>query len=395
MDDIVWTAAGAAVVFVVTYFLARRSGRARDLKVEKPEGARVSLAPDSARASLAPDSGRASFAPIPTSAASQPTIPQRTSAAPPSAPAKVAAKAAPTASGLPSLDISLPNLSFEEDADVEPTRVGEQSRVPPTTPIVYDADAEVDEETQPRPLILVTASAQTDKGIRRKRNEDSVLVAEDKDLFVVADGMGGYSGGQIASQLAVQTIASTFSAKHLAGPRIETIPPRASELALAIQKANDAILATAKTDSVLEGMGTTVCAAHFSKHKQRLYIGHVGDSRIYRYRDARLQQMTSDHTMKDFGVEGDGSAHLSRAVGVWPTVSIDIILGKPRVGDLYLLCSDGLTKMVSDERIEEILRTHAPSRAVEELVKAANEQGGKDNISVIVIRVDSPRSAAA
>ena len=101
--------------------------------------------------------------------------------------------------------------------------------------------------------------------------------------------------------------------------------------------------------------------------------------------------MTSDHTMQSLGVEGESAGHLSRAVGVWPVVPIDIVLGKPQPGDVYLLCSDGLSKMVRDAQIEDLLKSSAtPEIAAESLVKAANDHGGKDNITVIVVRVDDP-----
>jgi serine/threonine protein phosphatase PrpC len=292
----------------------------------------------------------------------------------------------------------LPKLSFEEDADIEPTYVGQSPKLlsPPTTKIVYDEDAASDDEpTAQHPLILVHARAQSDKGVRRRRNEDSVLVLDGDHIFAVADGMGGYRGGEIASKLAVTTLERAFTTKNFEGPAHDSIPRRASELARAIQMANTAILDHANSDKLLAGMGTTICAARFSENKQRLYIGHVGDSRVYCFRDGTLTRMTSDHTMADLGVTGDGAAHLSRAVGVWPTVPIDIILGKPRAGDVYVLCSDGLTKMVSDADIERVLAAHRPEVAVEELVRLANENGGKDNISVVIVRVDDPTSSSA
>lgn len=296
----------------------------------------------------------------------------------------------------PPASMSLPSLDFEEDRDVEPTLVGAAAKKrttysPPTQRIVYDEDAAIDEPTHPGALILVTATAQTDRGVRRKRNEDSLLAKAEQGIFVVADGMGGYRGGEIASDLAVTTIERAFSTKHFDGPAHDTIPPRASELARAIQMANEAIFEKASTDNKLEGMGTTVCAARFSTNKQRLYIGHVGDSRAYCLRDGKLRQMTSDHTMKELGVSGEGAAHLSRAVGVWPVVPVDIVLGKPQPHDVYLLCSDGLSKMVDDETIERTLRDNAdPQAAANKLIELANERGGKDNVTVIVVRVDDP-----
>jgi PPM family protein phosphatase len=258
----------------------------------------------------------------------------------------------------------LPKIAYAEDADVEPTLVGagaqdpqkaRASYSPPTQKIVYDEDAANEEPTHSGALILVTATAQTDKGNRRKRNEDSLLAREDHGLFVVADGMGGYHGGEIASKLAVNTIERAFSTKSFDGPEHDSIPPRASELARAIQMANEAIFEKAAEDKQLEGMGTTICAARFSANKQRVYIGHVGDSRVYRMRKGKLRQMTSDHTMEELGVQGAGAAHLSRAVGIWPVVPIDIVLGKPQPGDIYLLCSDGLSKMVNDDVIGSLL----------------------------------------
>ena len=331
---------------------------------------------------------------------------QRSAAKAAAAPATPATTAKPAAAGggagatraAPSA-AELPKIAYDEDADVEPTLVGAEgpqqrarpSFSPPTQKIVYDDDAAEDEPTHSGALILVTATAQTDKGNRRKRNEDSLLANEDHGIFVVADGMGGYRGGEIASQLAVTTIERAFSTKNFDGPAHDTIPPRASELARAIQMANEAIFEKASSDKLLEGMGTTICAARFSPNKQRLYIGHVGDSRVYRMRDGKLRQMTSDHTMGDLGVSGAGAAHLSRAVGIWPVVPIDIVLGKPQPGDIYLLCSDGLSKMVTDADIESMLqKSSAPEVAVDTLIKAANEHGGKDNVTVIVVRVDDP-----
>ena len=310
------------------------------------------------------------------------------------APAPAPAAAAPASNGG-----LLPKIDYEEDESVEPTKLEQRATgalAPPMQRIVYDEDAAVDEPTHPNALILVTATGQSDKGKRRKRNEDSVLAREEDGLFVVADGMGGYNGGEIASKLAVETIDHAFAEQEFAGPADDAVPRRASELARAIQMANEAIFQRAGTDKLLEGMGTTICAARFSPTKQRVYVGHVGDSRIYVFRDGVLKQMTSDHTMESMGVAGAAAGHLSRAVGVWPVVPVDIVLGKPRPGDLYVLCSDGLSKMVSDDVIQRILASsESPKAAVEKLIDEANERGGKDNVSVIVVRVDEPTGRAA
>jgi protein phosphatase len=352
--------------------------------------------PQSDRRSPEPEPAPAAPAPAPAPAAAPPPVVVVASSSPrlaPSSSPKVAPPARAQAQSRPSLD--LPNVLYEEDEDVDPTLVGATKAAvapvqPPTNRIVYDEDAAPDEPTHAGDLILLTATAQTDKGLRRKRNEDSLLVLEEEGLFVVADGMGGYNGGEIASSLAVETIGRAFSSKSFAGEAHATIPWRASELARAIQMANDAIFSKAQGEPRLKGMGTTICAARFAPRKQRLYIGHVGDSRMYRLRGSTFEQITKDHTMRDFGVTGEGSSHLSRAVGVWPTVPIDVIIGKPLPGDVYVLCSDGLTKMIPDAELRKILIASAKSSAeeiVQQLVARANEAGGKDNITVILIQV--------
>jgi PPM family protein phosphatase len=292
----------------------------------------------------------------------------------------------------------LPKISYEEDsADLDLTKIaaadGPASSPPQALRIVYDEEAAIDEPTHSGALILVTATAQTDPGKRRRRNEDSLLADEANGIFVVADGMGGYRGGEIASKLAVTTIERAFSDGNFELPANNQIPRRAGELASAIQMANEEVLRRASTDRQLEGMGTTVCAARFSPNKQRVYVGHVGDSRAYCLRDGEFRQMTSDHTMKAAGVGGAIAQHLSRAVGVWPVVPVDIVLGKPRPHDIYLLCSDGLSKMVDDDTIAATLKdAKTPAEAAEKLIALANENGGKDNVTVIVIRVDDPLS---
>ena len=240
-------------------------------------------------------------------------------------------------------------------------------------------------------MFLVHATAQSDTGLRRKHNEDSVLVFDEANLFVVADGMGGYKGGRLASQLVINTMEEAAKSGEYEGPPHEEVPAEASELARAIQMANAEIQETVGRKPDLEGMGTTVCAARFSANKSRLYIGHVGDSRCYRLRDGVFTMMTNDHTMAEHGVKGPESAHLSRAVGIWPTVPIDLIMAKPQVGDAYLICSDGLTKMLNDDIIANVLRTEdLPKTAVDRLVLFANSRGGKDNITVILVRVVPP-----
>jgi protein phosphatase len=295
----------------------------------------------------------------------------------------------------------------EEDESLDPTRVGSfeapseddseetdgEGNVGPAPVhrILHDEDADGDEPSRVQGFFLVYAMAQTDKGLRRENNEDSMLVLEKASLFAVADGMGGHRGGEHASQLAVTTIEQAFTTNAFEGPAYEELPKQASELARAIDMANRAIHGEAKKNRKLEGMGTTLCAARFAPNKNRLFIGHVGDSRCYRLRGGVLQQMTTDHTMADLGIKGPEGSHLSRALGPFAVVPIDVVVARPAVNDVYLICSDGLTKMLSDEAIANVLRHESDLKAaVERLILFANGHGGKDNITVILVRVEPP-----
>jgi protein phosphatase len=308
---------------------------------------------------------------------------------------------APATTSLPeSSEAGVPRMNHEDDEDVEPTRVGAAASAPApkrvihqaaVVPIVLDAGADEEEAEQPNSVFFVSATAQTDKGLRRKRNEDSLGVLDSKSLFIVADGMGGYAGGELASHLAVDTMIEAYKAGSFEGTPHEGLSRDGSELARAIQMANAAIGEEAAKKKELEGMGTTLVAAKFSPKRRRLHIGHVGDSRCYRLRDDALTQITADHTMSELGVTGPESQQLSRAVGIWPTVPIDVVAAIPKAGDVYLLCSDGLTKMLKEDMIKHVLRSEEdPKIAVERLILFANSRGGKDNITVVLVRVVPP-----
>jgi serine/threonine protein phosphatase PrpC len=299
---------------------------------------------------------------------------------------RAASSPSPTCASLEAA--AVPRIVFDE-TETETEEVA-SAKGPCTKKIVYDEDAIVDEPTAIAPLFVLSASSHSDKGRHRSRNEDSVLMLEKHGLFAVADGMGGLRGGEVASAIAVDTLRATFETRHFDSVTESELPRRAAELAAAIREANAAILGEAKQRKELAGMGTTLSAARFSVSKQRLYLAHIGDSRVYRFRGRQMTRMTKDHTMEELGVQGDDSGNLSRALGVWPRVAIDIILAKPLVGDLYLLCSDGLTKMVDESRIARMLfggpTIDETARA---LVEAANASGGKDNISVVLVKVDA------
>jgi protein phosphatase len=212
----------------------------------------------------------------------------------------------------------------------------------------------------------------------------------ERSLYVVADGMGGYAGGDVASALAVEAVGYAFETSTFEGQTEseQDVPRRGREMACAIQMANQAILARVDADKQLEGMGTTVAAARFSPNKQRVYIGHVGDSRCYRVRGSSIKQLTTDHTFRGLGLQGPGSQHLYQAVGIRRRISIDIVVDKPRPGDIYVLCTDGLSKMVRDDEIRDvILQEPDLEAAVYCLIEVANDRGGKDNITVVLIKV--------
>jgi serine/threonine protein phosphatase PrpC len=286
----------------------------------------------------------------------------------------------------------------DEDLELTSVTVGPPSDSavapgePAAVPILYDDDAAVDEPTGVTAMILVSAVGQTDRGQRRRRNEDSYLVLPEYNLFVIADGMGGHAGGEVASRLAVETMERAFRQQAFEGNPYPNVPRRGSDLAQSIQMANRVINDASRRDSALSDMGTTVIGTLFSPNKQRLYVGHVGDSRCYRLRQRELRQLTTDHTMAAVGmVAGPFAAHLHRAVGITPTVKVDLIIAKPRPLDVYVLCSDGLSKMVSDEEIRDILLGERNlQRATDRLVSRANDVGGRDNITVVLVEVRSP-----
>jgi serine/threonine protein phosphatase PrpC len=264
--------------------------------------------------------------------------------------------------------------------------------------LIYEDEAEGEEITSPIARILVSAEGQSDGGKVRRRNEDSFLVLPERSLFVVADGMGGHAGGDVASALAVETLRGAFE-RNIFDGKTESdkpVPRRGREMARAIQMANHAILQRASTNPELKQMGTTVVAARFSPNKQRVYVGHVGDSRCYRVRRGVMRQLTTDHTMEALGLKGPGAQHLYQAVGFKPRITIDVVVDKPRTDDVYLLCSDGLSKMAKDDEVREILVDEPDlEAAVYALIELANDRGGKDNVTVILVKVvERPMTSA-
>jgi serine/threonine protein phosphatase PrpC len=342
--------------------------------------------------------------------ASRPTERDISAAAPrgtPSAPARPISTPPPRASVA---------AADEDDVDVDVTRVGNHPRGSSALPrLGADADAdlddvagdstamtffeegaEVDEPTGPVDLILLSAAAQSDVGQKRKRNEDSFLIDDRRALFIVADGMGGYAGGDIASHLATETIAKTLNHDDLDGGGSSRRPRVANHLVASIEAANAIIYAEAQKNPEFHGMGTTVVAASFPKRKRRSYIAYAGDSRCYRLRNRELKLLTVDHTFANKGIGGPIGNQIRRAVGVRPTIKVDLIVDSPKSGDLYLLCSDGLNKMISDEDMQALVIEHRDDlqACARRLVLRANEAGGRDNVTVVVIGVRELDDAA-
>ncbi|MCU0657718.1 MAG: protein phosphatase 2C domain-containing protein [Polyangiaceae bacterium] len=297
----------------------------------------------------------------------------------------------------PTSSRGLPQLPARQEEPEEFTGLTVVEGLPGTAPPQLgrrsrELGAEEDEPTGLHELMLVTAVAQTDKGRRRKTNEDSYLSLVEHGLFLVADGMGGHLAGEVASQLTAQTISELFRGEQLPESTATDIPPRAGQLLHAIEAANEVVFRQGQSDGNLHGMGTTVVAACFSRSRRRLFVAHAGDSRCYRLRDQGLKQLTRDHTIGEAtGAGGSLGDRLTRALGIAPTISADLLIDAPLANDLYLLCSDGLSKMLPDDELRALLLEASDLPAcAQSLVDAANSRGGKDNITVVLVRVLAP-----
>jgi serine/threonine protein phosphatase PrpC len=251
--------------------------------------------------------------------------------------------------------------------------------------------------------LRLDVGSRTDVGRVRENNEDSYRVIEPLQLFIVSDGMGGEAHGEIASALAVETVAEDCQASlddPQAPPAAETRPgvsARTNRLANALHLANRRIYESALQHPEQRGMGATIVAAW--ANGPLLSIAHVGDSRIYLLRGGELQQLTADHSLvaeqvrtglisKQQAEVSELQNVLTRALGPHAEVPIDAAEHPLQPGDAIVLCTDGLTRMVSDEEIASVVATHpAPQDVADRLVELANENGGTDNITVIVVRL--------
>jgi serine/threonine protein phosphatase PrpC len=235
-----------------------------------------------------------------------------------------------------------------------------------------------------RGLRIAEHAGTTDVGRQRSTNEDSLFVQP--PYFAVADGMGGAKAGEVASRLAVEVLEEEL-ARH------PDDPPEA-QLSQALQEANKRIFELSTDDESRRGMGTTVTAA--CVRDREVSLGHVGDSRAYRLREGDLEQLTRDHSLvaelqRSGQLSAEAAEHhpqrsiITRALGPEPDVEVDTYTVPGREGDVFLLCSDGLTGMVSDDEMASIVRRAGSlDDAAENLVRAANQSGGKDNITVVL-----------
>jgi PPM family protein phosphatase len=234
-------------------------------------------------------------------------------------------------------------------------------------------------------LRIVEHAGRTDVGRQRSANEDDFVLAP--PFFAVADGMGGAKAGEVASAMATEG----FEGEDDSGEPAEV------QLARILREANRRIYDLAVADESHRGMGTTLTAAKVTGDE--ISLGHVGDSRAYRMRDGELEQLTKDHSLvaeleRTGQITAEAAEHhpqrsiITRALGPEPDVDVDTYTLAGRDGDLFLLCSDGLTSMISDEEIASILRSaESLDEAADALVRAANQSGGKDNITVVLFRV--------
>ncbi|MGJ7490962.1 Stp1/IreP family PP2C-type Ser/Thr phosphatase [Variovorax sp. ZT4R33] len=264
-------------------------------------------------------------------------------------------------------------------------------------------------DTSPPPLEDAVQSwdfaALTDAGRVRANNEDAIAVDASLGLTILADGMGGYNGGEVASGMAVALLQASFG-RWLAHAGADA-HARAVKRALqaGTDEANAAILEAGVANMQLQGMGTTLVLAAFGP--QRVVVGHIGDSRCYRLRAGKLQLLTRDHSLLqeqlDAGLitleQAAQSPHrnlVTRALGIERAVELEMHEHGARLGDLYLLCSDGLSEMVSDDQIRTLLLHNCDlTQKALLLVAAANDNGGRDNISVVLARAAGDEASEA
>ena len=230
----------------------------------------------------------------------------------------------------------------------------------------------------------ILSAFRTDVGKVRANNQDAPIVSEKLRLYGVADGMGGHKGGEVASTSARDDLLRELEGKT----------PSVAALSGASEEVNRQIYHQQEHDDALTGMGTTLSVLWMSDNF--VYIGHVGDSRVYLLRDGEFKQMTLDHSLVEQLVregvltEEEAQNHpmrniITRAIGTDESVEVDVVVEERRKGDLWLACSDGLHGLVDDRQMRDALRQYAPEKAADVLLKAALDAGGRDNVTLVIV----------
>ncbi|MFC1654208.1 Stp1/IreP family PP2C-type Ser/Thr phosphatase [Myxococcota bacterium] len=251
----------------------------------------------------------------------------------------------------------------------------------------------------------ITSAGETNVGVKRSRNEDNLLKMPEENLFAVADGMGGHSSGEVASQIAVEGIANFFKAtrqdEDITWPykMDKNRPYDENRFIMSVKLANLRIFEASQREARYRGMGTTLAGVNFIGGDA--LVAHVGDSRVYRVRNEQMTQVTEDHSLLNDYIKAkkltpDEIANfphknvIVRALGMKETVLVDLSRHTLQAGDVYISCSDGLSGMVTDEELLEITNTVPDlQEAVTVMINKANEAGGVDNITVTMVRIDS------
>ena len=252
-------------------------------------------------------------------------------------------------------------------------------------------------------MLRVEVAGDTNVGRKRNHNEDSFAIIGEHGLYVVADGMGGHASGEVASRMAVDTLKEFFAATADDPERTwpykmdRTKGYEENRLITGIKLANLRIYEAAQRDARRRGMGTTIVSIFTVE--DGLYVAHVGDSRVYRIRDEKIEQLTEDHSLLNDYIkmkrlteeEIANFPHknvIVRALGMKEHVKVDTMLDKPQPGDIYVLCSDGLCGPATDKEIEEVVNTHSDLKtATKALIDKANSNGGPDNITAVLAKV--------
>ena len=249
----------------------------------------------------------------------------------------------------------------------------------------------------------ITSCGMTDVGVKRTHNEDNFLINEEMNLFVVCDGMGGHVGGEFASAIAVNTIEEVLTTMEFRPEELELSADESSteiqreRLRYAIRLAGKRIYEKARIETEFKGMGTTALALLVDEGNA--FVAHVGDSRAYRIREGRIEQLTEDHSLVNEKIRAglltpeEAKNHklkniITRSLGYMEDVEIDLQVCAVRRGDRFLLCSDGLYGLVEAGEMGEYALDMGPQEASRRLIELACERGGDDNITVVILRID-------